>query len=93
MKFAELSDRAIGIMGRLPSALIEWLGRVPTTNLRICVTLLVFLATAARYLSSATWSPSLEWVGFITAMSGLDGLTFVAKRKTQHPTSPPTGTD
>lgn len=90
MKFAELSDRAIGIMGRLPSALIEWLGRVPTTNLRICVTLVVILATAARYLSSATWVPNLEWEAFLVALAGVDSLTFVAKRKTQHPTPPTT---
>jgi len=71
-------------MGLVPYATIEWLGQVPTTNLRICVTLVVFLGTAVRYLTSQTWAPSLEWVGFLVAMSGVDSLTFIGKRKTQH---------
>lgn len=91
MRLAELSDRAVGLMGRLPSAVIEWLGRVPTTNLRICVTLFVVLATTARYLASGVWHPSTEWLAFLVAMAGVDTLAFVAKRKTQH--LPPKETD
>lgn len=91
MRFAELSDRAIQTMGRLPSAIIEWLGRVPTTNLRVCVTLVVVLVTTGRYVSSGSWTPSVEWLAFLVALSGVDSLTFVAKRKTQH--VPPTGTE
>lgn len=84
MRFIELSDRAMRTMGRFPSAVIEWLARVPTTNLRVCVTLFVVLLTAGRYVTSGTWNPSVEWLAFLVALSGVDSLTFVAKRKTQH---------
>lgn len=59
-----------------------WLASLPSTNARIAVTLLCVLGTAARYWSSASWEPSVEWLAFLAAMSGLDAAQFYAKRVT-----------
>lgn len=53
----------------------------PTTESRVIVTLLVFVATAVGYI--AGWVvPSTEWLGFLAIMSGLDAAQFYGKRKT-----------
>lgn len=81
MKLAELSDRAVTLMGRLPSAVIEWLGQVPTTNLRVVVSLVLAVATGVRVL--VTWTaPPWEWLAFLGAMMSLDVAQFGAKRLT-----------
>lgn len=71
------------------------LAEVPTTNLRIVVTLGVFVATAAVYLGLAAlrlvhveakaWEPSEVWLAFIAVMSGLDWVQFRTKRQTHTP--------
>lgn len=62
---------------------VEFIGRLPTTNLRIVITLLIVIGTATRYWTSGSWSPSIEWLMFLTTMSGLDAVQFSQKRKTQ----------
>jgi hypothetical protein len=78
-----VSEATIKLVGRLPAAIIEWLAKVPTTNLRICATILCVLATAGRVVVSAAWTPSLEWLAFLAAMAGLDSMHFMGKRMTQ----------
>lgn len=63
--------------------LLELIGKLPTTNVRIAVTLSLVIGTGVVYLHSATWNPSLEWLGFLAAMTGLDVTQFWAKRLTQ----------
>lgn len=63
--------------------LLEILGKLPTTNTRIAVTLVLCLGTGIKYWTSATWDPALDWLAFLAAMSGLDAAQFYAKRLTQ----------
>lgn len=61
-----------------------FLGRLPSTNARIAVTLVCVLVTALAY--SIAWrAPDTgweSWLTFLAAMSGLDAAQFFAKRKT-----------
>jgi hypothetical protein len=67
----------------LVSAMEIW-GKLPTTPARISVTLLVFVGTAIRYWLGGPqgWEPSLEWLGFLAAMAGIDAVQFYTKRAT-----------
>lgn len=67
---------------------MKWLRTLPTTQIRVLVTLVVVLATATRYLSDG-WVPADSWLVFLGAMSGLDIAQFAAKRVTHRAT----GTD
>lgn len=72
-----------GFVASRPDWILERLATLPTTNVRIFVTLVVFLATALRYLTDRTnWTPSIEWVGLILGMAGIDVAQFVSKRRT-----------
>lgn len=62
--------------------MLKWIAKLPSTNARIVVTLVVLVCTAGRYLLTTTWQPSWEWLVFLAAMSGLDVTQFYAKRKT-----------
>ena len=64
------------------SRLMGFLGDMPTTQARVLVTLIVVLATGAKYVLSPTWEPSYEWLAFLVVMSGLDATQFLVKRKT-----------
>lgn len=66
----------------LPAKLNDWLGKLPSTNARVAVTLLCVFGTAVRYWVSAAWSPSDSWLMFLAGMSSVDGAVFFAKRKT-----------
>jgi hypothetical protein len=79
--FARLSENAVQLMGRLPSAVIEWLGRVPTTNLRVMVSLVLAIGTGVRVLIVWT-APPWEWLAFLGAMMSLDVAQFGTKRLT-----------
>ena len=68
-------------------------GNLPTTQVRISVTLLCVIATALRYVLSeqhvlanglvqSFWEPSWQWLGFLVAMSGLDAAQYLGKRTT-----------
>lgn len=82
-------------MIRLIERLVDWaLSRVaslPSTNLRIFVTIGLTVATGAVYLILAvkskalggeSWTPGWEWLTFLVAMSGIDAAQFTAKRIT-----------
>ena len=61
--------------------LLDWLGKLPTTQARVAVTLLIALGTAVRYFVGG-WEPSWDWLAFIVVMSGLDLTQFGVKRTT-----------
>lgn len=66
--------------------LIGWIGKLPTMQARVLVTLGSFVITTLRYAASGwllkTWEPSYEWLGFLALMSGLDLKGFEVKRTT-----------
>lgn len=71
----------------LPDRILDWLGRLPSTNARIFATILCELGTAVRYWWSAggpnQWEPSMVWLAFLATMAGIDTAQFNVKRKTQ----------
>lgn len=64
--------------------------KMPSTNTRIAVSLILALATGARVIVSHDWTPGYEWLGFLTLMMGLDVVQFTQKRKTQREQEPST---
>lgn len=58
-----------------------WLETMPSTNVRIAVSLVLALATGVRVLCN--WTPPNEWLVFLTVWAGLDVTQFVQKRKTE----------
>jgi sterol desaturase/sphingolipid hydroxylase (fatty acid hydroxylase superfamily) len=70
---------------KLADTALDLIGRLPTTNARIAVTLLCMLATATVYLASRNWEPSWEWLAFLVTMAGVDVAQFAAKRMTHKP--------
>lgn len=66
--------------------LIGWIGKLPTMQARVCVTLGAVIITTLRYALGAwvlpAWAPSYEWLAFLALMSGLDLTTFKVKRAT-----------
>ena len=76
--------RAGDFVASRPDWLIERIARLPSTNLRVFVTLLLALTTAGHYYTSS-WRPSTEWLGFILGLSGLDLAQFHSKRRTWVP--------
>lgn len=63
-----------------------WLSDLPTTQLRICLSLLVIAATAVRYLLGAAALDNFgAWLTFLAALAGIDTLTVVGKRFTADP--------
>ena len=63
---------------------MRWLADLPTTNLRIVVTLLVFIGTAIAYGVSGK-PPSEGWMMFLLAMAGVDALSKIGVRATTKP--------
>lgn len=57
-----------------------WLEKMPTTNARIAVSLVLAIATGVRVLFD--WNPPSDWLVFLTVWAGLDVLQFGAKRMT-----------
>ena len=63
-----------------------WLNEMPSTNLRIFVTIVLALATGARVVTSM-WSPPDSWLMFLTAWAAIDVGQFWAKRATFVPSA------
>ena len=63
---------------------MNWIATLPSTNLRIFVTILLIVATCVKVLW--TWTaPPLEWLGFLALSAGLDVAQFGVKRSTFQP--------
>ena len=60
---------------------MQWLAKLPTTNARIAVTILLMLATGIMTLIRWT-TPPIEWLGFLALSAGLDVAQFHSKRVT-----------
>ena len=58
------------------------IGTLPTTNMRIIVTLYIAVRTSEHYMRNPSWVPSIEWLGFILALAGVDVAQWTLKRKT-----------
>lgn len=63
--------------------LLEIWGKLPTTQVRVTVTLGAVIFTTVRYVFSHTgWVPDITWLTFLLAMSGVDAAQFLVKRTT-----------
>jgi len=60
--------------------ILDVIGRIPSTNARISVTLLIWLGTAIWVWCGG--EPPIEFLGTIVIMSGLDAAQFYGKRVT-----------
>lgn len=59
------------------------IGMIPILQARFVLWSIAFLWTTARYLlTHGAWVPSLDWLGFLAAMAGIDFGHFWAKRVT-----------
>lgn len=66
-----------------PDWILERIANANVTNVRILFTILVYGATAFRYLTAADgWEPSIEWLGMLLGMAGIDAAQWLGKRKT-----------
>jgi len=72
-----------------PKVRYAWLVALPTTQLRICLTLIAFVLTAIRYLFLTSETESLPdfgtWLTFLTAWAVVDGGVLLGKRATSDP--------
>lgn len=66
----------------LINRLWDAVARMPSTNVRIVVTLVMAMATAVRVVVFS-WTPPVEWLGFLTLWAGLDVAQFGTKRSTE----------
>ena len=58
----------------------EMVGKLPSTNARVAVSLVLILATGVKAI--IIWvAPPMEWLGFLLILSGLDAAQFMGKRK------------
>lgn len=61
----------------------DLLGRLPSTNARIAVTLILWVATGVKAI--VIWeAPPWEWLIALFAMAGLDTAQYYGKRVTHH---------
>ena len=67
-----------------------WLATLPTTNLRILMTLILAFATGVKVVwpSTPAWEPSWEWLGFLCVWAGLDVVQYTSKRLTEFKPTP-----
>lgn len=63
---------------------MKWLERMPMTNTRIAITILIVIGTAVRYWYTGV-APDGEWLAFLAVMSGLDVTAALGKRATNKP--------
>lgn len=84
-----------GLFGRLVEWLLERADEVPTTNVRILVTIVAFILVVSIWLTLAVvhsffatvalWEPSAAMLTFISVWAGLDVMQFGVKRGTHKP--------
>lgn len=59
----------------------RWIAVAPSTNLRICLSLLLSFGTGMRVIWTG-WAPPGEWLMFLAGMAAIDVGQFAAKRIT-----------
>jgi len=64
--------------------ILDWLGKLPSTNARIVVSLLLAIGTGVKYWTARPdgWEPCIPWLAFLISMMGLDVAQYAAKRVT-----------
>lgn len=87
-----VGERISKAVARVPGGILDWIGRVPTTQIRVLITCGAIIVTTARYVLEPSqclggqctpgWEPSIEWLGFLATMAGIDTAHFLGKRKT-----------
>lgn len=85
---ARVTDAAMGRLNTVNTTNL----RIAVTLGAVILTTLVYLALAIvaviqklrgeQGADLVSWEPSLEWLGFLCAMAGVDALQFAAKRLT-----------
>lgn len=65
------------------SKIIKFIGELPTTKIRILFTVAIWVGTAIWVFTGGM--PSIEFLGTIVAMSGLDAVQHIGKRATANP--------
>jgi hypothetical protein len=68
-----------------PDWIIDRITAANVTNIRAFVTMFLAIWTAWRYFAQpkwGIWEPSVEWLGFLVALGGLDVAQFGIKRRT-----------
>jgi len=70
---------------------MKWIAELPSTNLRILMTLVLVFATGVKVVwpTVVAWEPTWEWLTFLCVMAGLDITQYTAKRVTSFPPPPP----
>jgi len=64
--------------------IIDFIGKLPTTNVRIVSSIVMALGTWVKVLSTG-WEPAIPWLAFLVAWAGVDAAQFTAKRMTHIP--------
>lgn len=59
----------------------KFFSEMPSTNVRIAMSIIMALATAVRVVFLG-WEPSYQWLGFLVIWAGLDVAQFSSKRNT-----------
>lgn len=66
---------------------LDWIGRLPSTNARVAVSLALYVATGVKVIW--IWEPPpWEWLLFLGATMGLDVAQFATKRVTDRSPTP-----
>lgn len=60
----------------------RWIAAMPSTNVRISVSLILSFGTGMRVIW-AGWAPPGEWLMFLAGMAAIDTGQFIGKRVTQ----------
>lgn len=61
--------------------IIDFIAKVPTTNIRIISSIIMALGTWVKVLVIG-WEPPIVWLGFLVAWAGIDAAQFAVKRAT-----------
>ena len=60
----------------------RWIAAMPSTNVRISVSLVLSFGTGMRVIWTG-WAPPGEWLMFLAGMAAIDAGQFIGKRVTQ----------
>lgn len=84
-----LNQHKNNIVNKARGVALLSLAKAPTTNIRILVTILIWVVVTVRYVIAVrlpsglmSWEPSTEWLMALLGLSGVDTYQFIQKRKT-----------
>lgn len=85
MTIREGTSKAGQFVATRPDWILERISKLNMTNFRALTTISLSVWTAFRYLAQTKyilWTPSIEWLGFLLTLGGLDVGQFYLKRRT-----------